>query len=110
MPRSGDGGGDRRIGCEDHRPPPPSSGKRKTRSPVGGNNDDDAAVHDDNGNDDVGPGGGGGGRGEGFIACRDLTAYAGAESATTTPSLLLRRIEDHGGGLSSLSLLSFNSL
>ena len=113
----------RRIGCEGHRPPPPSGGKWKTRSLIGGDNDDDAAVPDDDGDDDAGPGGGGGGRG---IACRDSTAYAGAESAcswqddgdrtwrrttamrlldcmvgvTTMPSLLLRGIEDHDGGLS----------
>ena len=43
-PWSGNGGGDRRIGCEGHRPPPPSGGKRKTQLPVGGNNDNNATV------------------------------------------------------------------
>ena len=104
-------------------------GGRKTRSLVGGDNDNDAAVLDNDGNDDAGPG-------RGFIACCDLTAYAGAKSAcwwqddgdhtrrrtaamrlldrmgglTTTPSLLLREIKDHDGGLSSSLSLSFNSL
>ncbi len=59
-PRSGDGGGDRRIGCEGHRPPPSSGGKQKTQSPVSGDNNDDAAIHDDDGGNDARPGGGGG--------------------------------------------------
>ena len=54
--RSGDGGGDRRIGCKGHCPPPPSGGKQKMRSPVGGDDNDDANVHDDNGDDDAGGG------------------------------------------------------
>ncbi len=128
-PRSGDGGGDRWIGCEGHHPPPPSGGKRKTRLPVGGDNDNDTAVLNDDGNDDAGPG-------RGFIACHDSTAYAGAESACwwqddgdrtwrqtaamrlldcmgglmKTPSLLLCGIEDHDGSLSSSSSSSFNSI
>ena len=117
-PRSGDGGGDRRIRCEGHCPPPLSGGKQKTRSPVGSDDVDDANVHDGDGDDDAGGGG---------IVRRNSTVYARVESAglwrddgnrtrrwttvmclldcmggmTTTPSLLLRGIEDHDGGLSS---------
>ena len=123
------GAGGRRIGCEGHHPLPPSGGKWKTQLPVGGDNDNNAAVLDDDGNNDAG-------LGRGFIACRDSMAYAGAESTcwwqddgnrtrrrmaamrlldcmgglTTTPSLLLRGIENQDGGLSSLSSSSFNSL
>ena len=56
MPWSGNGGGDRRIGCKGHCPCPPSSGKRKTQLPVGGDNNSDATVHDDDGDDNAGGG------------------------------------------------------
>jgi hypothetical protein len=55
-PRSGNRGGDRRIGCKGHCPPPPSGGKQKTQSPVGGDDCDGANVHDNNGDDDAGGG------------------------------------------------------
>ena len=56
MPRSGNRGRDRRIGCEGQCPPPPSGGKQKTRSPVGGEDNDDANVHNNASNDDAGGG------------------------------------------------------
>ena len=65
-PWSGDGEGDRWIGCKGH----PSSGKQKTRPPVGGDKDDDANIHNDDGDDDAGGG----------IARCNSMAYAGAES------------------------------
>ena len=134
MPRSGDGGGDRRIRCEGHRPPPlpAASGKRDRRS-VGTTTTTPQSTTTTTTTTTM-PGRGG--EEEGFIACCDATAYAGAKSTrsweddgdrtrrrttamrlldrmgglTTMPSLLLRGIEDHDGGLSLSSLSSLNSL
>ena len=117
-PRSGDGGGDRRIGCKGHCPPPPSGSKQKTQSPVGGDNDNDTTVHDNDSDDDAG----GGDRAlqfDGICWSRIRGLVAGRRQShsevdngnvparlhggmTTTPSLPLRGIDDHDGGLSLL--------